>query len=248
MPATSPSPTSLADVTPAEWQRLAARRLFFGHQSVGGNILDGVVKVLAEHPDIGLRVVEASDPARMTAPALYHARIGKNGAPQTKLESFRQIAGAMGEGAAMVKYCYVDVDAGTDPAKLFGAYRDGIAALKAANPSLTVVHLTLPLQADWGHFHHYWRVLRNQLTTYRELNSLRHAFNEQVRQTYGGRDPIFDLAQLQSVGADGREQAVRWQWRRVPVLARDWTEDGGHLNEAGRRRVGEAFLAFLAKL
>lgn len=245
---TASKSTSIADITAAEWQRLAARRLFFGHQSVGGNILDGVAKVLAEHPGIGLRVVECADPAQMTAPALYHARIGKNGAPQTKLESFGLIAGAMGEGAAMMKYCYVDVDAGTDPAKLFGAYRDGVAALKLANPGLTVVHLTLPLQADWGHIHHYWRVLRNQLTTYRELNALRHAFNEQVRRTYGGRDPVFDLAQLQSIGADGREQAVRWHWRRVPVLARDWTEDGGHLNEAGRRRVAEAFLVFLAKL
>ncbi len=244
-----PAP-SFADVTPAEWSRLAQRRLFFGHQSVGGNILDGVAEVLRDNPAIGLRVVETDDPSQMTAPGLYHARIGKNGAPDTKLASFSRIAGtAMADsGTALLKYCYVDVTGGTDPAALFAAYQREVDAMKAAHPALTVVHVTLPLETDWGEYFHWKRVIRGQLTTHRELNWIRQGYNEALRRTYAGREPVFDLARLQATGADGVLQTVRYRRTRVPILARTWTEDGGHLNAAGRRRVAEAFLATLAKL
>ena len=36
-PDTIPTAT-LADIPAVEWERLAQRRLFFGHQSVGGNL------------------------------------------------------------------------------------------------------------------------------------------------------------------------------------------------------------------
>ena len=33
---------SMAQITPAEWQALSNRRVLFGHQSVGQNILEGI--------------------------------------------------------------------------------------------------------------------------------------------------------------------------------------------------------------
>lgn len=247
----TPTPVpAIADITTEQWTRLADRRLFFGHQSVGGNILDGVAEVLRDHPEIPLRVIETADPAAMRGPGLYHARIGKNGEPETKLASFKQIAAAgMGEGGtAMVKYCYVDVTGRTDPVALFESYRREVDSLRAAHPGLTIVHVTLPLETDWGEYFHWKRVIRGQLTTHRELNFLRQRYNERLRETYGGREPVFDLAHLQSIGADGKVRTVRYRRTRVPILAREWTYDGGHLNEAGRRRIAEAFLATLASL
>jgi hypothetical protein len=240
---------SLRDVTDEQWRRLAQRRVFFGHQSVGEDILAGVAEVLREHPAIGLRVVETDDPARMREPGLYHARIGKNYHPRTKLERFRELVpAAMADGGvALLKYCYVDVNGKTDPGALFEEYRREVDALRAAHPRLTIVHVTLPLETDWGTYFHWKRVIRNQLTTHRELNRLRLAFNERMRAAYGGREPVFDLAHLQSVGPDGTVQAVRYRFRKVPVLARAWTHDGGHLNEPGRRRIAEAFLVTLAQ-
>lgn len=41
---------AFADVTEAEWEGLASRRIFFGHQSVGRNILAGVRTFLATIP------------------------------------------------------------------------------------------------------------------------------------------------------------------------------------------------------
>ena len=84
------------------------------------------------------------------------------------------------------------------------------------------------------------------LGAHRELNYIRHAYNERLRGFYGGREPFFDLAHRQSLGPDGRIVTVPHRRSRVPILARAWTSDGGHLNEEGRRRVAAGFLVALA--
>jgi hypothetical protein len=240
---------TLAQVTPGQWQRLAGRRLFFGHQSVGGNLMDGVQEVLAANPGIPLRVVETADPSRMKAPGLYHARIGQNGAPATKLEAFRNIVadGVADSGTALLKYCYVDITPDTDPVALFDAYRRTVDSLKVAHPALTVVHVTLPLVVDRGAMFHWRTVLRGN-TSDRQLNLTRERYNQLMRETYGGREPVFDLARLESIDLEGRDVGVTHKGLRVPTLAPQWTSDGGHLNQAGRRRIAEAFLATLAGL
>ena len=75
--ATAPA---LPDVTPAQWTALAERRLLFGHQSVGRNIVDGMVDLLAEHPEIPVVIAESRNFGRR--PAFYHATVGRNGFPQ----------------------------------------------------------------------------------------------------------------------------------------------------------------------
>ena len=111
------------------------------------------------------------------------------------------------------------------------------------------MHATLPLQADNGFWFHLKTVLRgNARSSHRQLNLIRQTYNELLRKAYAGREPVFDLAGLESVAPDGRVVSVRHKGMRVPVLAHEWTYDGGHLNEAGRRRIAEAFLVSLARL
>ena len=239
---------TLGQVTIEEWQRLGGSRLFFGHQSVGGNLIEGIQEVLAANPHIPLRVVETADASLMRASGLYHARIGQNGAPDSKLNAFKGIVADMADsGTAMLKYCYVDITGETDPEALFQAYRHTVDSLKAAHTALTIVHMTLPLVADRGLWFHLRTVLRGN-TSDRELNLTRQRYNERMRAAYGGREPLFDLAALESLGPDGRVASVRYRGRQVPTLAPQWTSDGGHLNQAGRRRMAEAFLATLAGL
>lgn len=239
----------LAQVTAEEWQRLAARRLFFGHQSVGGNVIEGVQELLQANPAIPLRVVETSDPAQMTAPGLYHGYVGTNGEPDTKLADFARLAAAVGDsGTAMVKFCYVDVTAETDPAALFARYKAAVDSLRTRHPALTIVHMTLPLQVDPGTMFHWRTVIRGKQTPYRTLNAIRARYNRLVRETYEGREPLFDLAHFQSILADGSVGITSHKGLDVEYLAPEWTSDGGHLNEAGRKRVAQAFLVTLAKL
>lgn len=239
---------ALEQVTTAEWERLAARRLFFGHQSVGSNVIEGVQELLKANPAIPLRVVEATDPAQMTAPALYHGYVGKNEQPDTKLADFSRIVSGLADSAtAMVKFCYIDINGGTDAAALFARYRATVDSLRAAHPALTIVHVTLPLQVDPGTLFHWRTKLRGKQTPYRTLNAIRARYNQLLRETYAGQ-PVFDLAHYQSILPDGSVGAVSHDGIDVEYLAPEWTSDGGHLNAAGRERMARAFLVTLAKL
>jgi hypothetical protein len=232
-------------VKPEQWEQLSGERVFFGHQSVGGNLLDGIKDVMAANPHIRLNIVEAAEASQMSGPGLYHAPIGENGKPSTKLAAFREIAPALGSSAtALMKYCYVDVNFDSDPVAMFEEYSRTVDGVRASNPDLRIVHVTLPLRSDAGTLRYVAAVAR-KLRTERELNLIRHRYNELLRQTYGGKEPIFDLARLEATQASGEMKLVRYQGNRVPVLANEWTNDGGHLNEAGRRRIAEAFLATL---
>lgn len=243
----APALPAIEQITSAEWERLGAARIFFGHQSVGGNLMDGVAEVLAERQGIPLRVVETADPGEMRMPGLYHAPIGRNGEPSSKLSEFRDIvsAGLEDDGTALLKYCYVDVTMETDAELLFEEYRRTVDAMREEQPGVTIVHVTLPLLADPGTLRYVAAVVRGKQSG-REVNLIRHRYNELLRQTYEGKEPIFDLAHVESVKPDGGNAAVRYKGTRMPVLASEWTYDGGHLNEAGRRRMAEVFLATLA--
>ena len=238
--------STIEDITSEQWQRLASARIFFGHQSVGGNVLEGVQEVLARRTDIPLKVIEIRSAGEIGAPGLYHAAVGENGKPATKLAAFRTIVGeSVDEGIALLKYCYVDIEADTDPAVLFAEYQQTVETLKAQRPDVKVVHVTLPLVTDIGTLR-YVAARARGLPTGRERNLIRHQYNELLRKAYAGREPIFDLARLESTNAAGEKVTVRFQGEAIPVLASEWTYDGGHLNEAGRRRMAEAFLVTLA--
>lgn len=232
-------------VTADQWNRLAGQRIFFGHQSVGSNILDGIRDIMASNSNVRLNIVDASNVSDMTAPGFYHAPVGKNGEPATKLADFRRRVPAVADsGIALMKYCYVDVALNTDAKKLFEEYRQNVDAIRAENPNLTIVHMTLPLLTDAGTLRHVAAIARGKPTG-RQLNLIRHQYNELLRTTYGSREPLFDLASLEATQSNGEMKLVSYKGARFPALAQEWTYDGGHLNEAGRRRIAEAFLATL---
>src|SRR3989454_12732065 len=83
----------------------AEPRIYFGHQSVGANILQGV-------KELGVSL------------SIKDEFLAENGEPLRKLQNFKA---AVGEGSrfdiALVKFCYVDVNADTDARALFERYR-----------------------------------------------------------------------------------------------------------------------------
>jgi len=239
---TTDAPT-IADIDAAEWEALASRRIFFGHQSVGRDIMLGVQRVLKEHSEIGLRVVTSDDPSQVEGPAFIEARIGKNREPETKENGLADGSGAV----AMLKYCYVDILPETDPDALFEDYARRIESLRQRHPELLFVHITLPLHtAPEGLMERIrTRLGRNTQTA---LNIKRNRYNDLLRERYEGVDPLFDLAKIQSTRADGSRAYTRYRGQKVYMLAPEWTYDGGHLNEEAQVRIAERFLAFLARL
>jgi len=232
----------LDEIPPADWTALAEKTIFFGHQSVGGNIVEGLRDVLGERPGLGLRLEEAAGPDEVRGPGLAHAWIGRNLEPLSKIEDFdRWMRTGLGDrvGLAFFKFCYVDVTARMDEEALFRRYAEAMDALQSAYPNVRFLHVTVPLTAP-GHGLKA-RILR--LLGDRRVdkdNRQRERYNDRLRQRFGP-DSVFDLAGLESGPAkENAGGAPR-------ALARAYTEDGGHLNEAGRKRVALGLLLFLAR-
>lgn len=240
---------SLSDVDSTAWDGLAERRIFFGHQSVGRNILDGVRRLVDANPQIGLSVVSSTEPAEVHGPALIEGEIGENRYPETKDAAFASaLKAGFGDdpgAVAMYKYCYVDMGPQTDPNRLFEEYAAGIERLREEHPGLAFVHFTMPLhQVRTGLIERI--ATRIGRLTNTALNLKRNRYNELLRQRYGGVDPVFDLALIESTRDDGTRAYSSYKGERVYMLAPEWTEDGGHLTERGQDRAAEQFLVFLA--
>ena len=121
-------------VIPGDLDTVAGTRVFFGHQSVGQDVLNGIREIYA---------ADGRPP-----PTVEDALIGENERPLLKVEDFdaRLRAGAAGRvGVAMMKLCYIDITSQTDVGALFGAYRTSLADLERDFPDVAFLHVTVPL-------------------------------------------------------------------------------------------------------
>lgn len=228
-------------------EKLSRQRIFFGHQSVGGNILDGVQQV-ASAP----RVVEVKDPTQPVAPGtIAHAMVGENMKPESKIADFERLmdAGlAGGADVAFFKFCYIDFNGTTDARALFEKYRATMDGLKARHPGTTFVHVTAPLTTVQRGAKAWLKELLGKPVWGISENVQRETFNQLLRKTYGGKEPLFDLAALESTAADGTAETYELNGQTWPALVPAYSDDGSHLNAAGQARVAKAFLAFLSAL
>jgi hypothetical protein len=235
----------------ADLETVARRRIFFGHQSVGWNLIDGL-KQLSAREGVAIRWVEVERGPLAVAPATFaHGPVAENGNPEMKLESFARLMGsgpASGADVALVKFCYVDFRDDTDAARLFARYRSTVADLAARNPGTTFVHVTVPLTTTQGGPKALAKRLLGKAPGGVAENARREEFNALLREAFLGREPVFDLALVESTRPDGGRAVVVWNGRAIPVLAEVYSEDGGHLNQAGRLRAAREFLAVLGRL
>ena len=237
----------LKRITSEQWQTLSQRTVYFGHQSVGANIIGGVLEVTAQNPEIPIRV--ASGQRAASAGVLNEFLIGRNEDPDSKNAGFvAATQGALGpRPVLMLKYCYVDVDEGTDAQALFERYRETVATLHAQHPDAQIVHFTLPLATEPSKLRYLMNTVRGIPTT-RDANARRDEYNRLLRTAYASREPVFDLAALESTRADGTLEYGVFDGRQIPALAPEWSSDGAHLNPSGAKRIAEQLLATLASL
>ncbi len=225
--------------------RVAERRIFFGHQSVGSNLLEGVATLGRGK----LVITESRSAEAFTKPGLVHTFVGSNDAPLTKIADFEKAMDEVGGKAevAFFKLCYVDFTDTTDVDALLAAYGAAMTRLREKHPTTTFVHVTAPLTlVQSGPKAFLKRLMGNAPWGERE-NAVRHRYNEQLRAKYKG-EPVFDLAAVESTRSDGTAQTYELGGKAVPALVPGFTDDGGHLNAAGQKHVAEALLRFLAQL
>lgn len=242
---------SIKDVPAEAWQKLSQKKIYFGHQSVGYNIMDGVKDVMKKYPHTKLNVVETLKPDDFKNPLFAHSPIGQNFDLNAKSSDFVALMDkGLGNAVdvAFFKYCFVDITNETNVEKLFDEYRTRMSSLKGKYPKAVFVHMTVPLTTKQPGVKGFIKKILGRPIGGYEDNMNRHLFNERMRKEYAGKEPVFDLAAIEATYPDGTAAIFESNGKVYPRLVSQYTDDGGHLNELGRKVVAEQLLIFLANL
>lgn len=221
-------------------EALAAARVFFAHQSVGQNVVDGL-SVLASRAGVTLRIEEGRGAAPFARPGFIHARAGRDGDPLGKLAAFAALLDegpGNAAGIALLELSYADFNADTHVPALFAAFQLRHAELQARYPALKLVVVTAGLTTVGRGLQ---AMVRNRMASgafgERE-NVKRHEFNQLLRHTYPGA--LLDLAAVQAGRCTFDRDGKQW-----PCLREELTDDGAHLNKLGRKEVARALVTAL---
>jgi hypothetical protein len=242
---------SIKDVPAETWEKLSQKKIYFGHQSVGNNILDGVRDVMKENPQVKLNIVETNNLADFTTPLFGHSRVGKNEDPKSKCDAFADFMDkGLGNNAdiAFFKFCFVDVTSTTDSNELFKTYKATMSGIRTKYPKTIFIHMTTPiLIVQTGPKAWIKKIIGRSIDGY-EDNIKREQFNALLRKEFSGKEPFIDLALIESILPDGSKATFEKDGKIYPALVTAYTNDGGHLNEVGRKKVAEQLLILLASL
>jgi hypothetical protein len=225
-------------------------RIYFGHQSVGDNIIEGMKEVIASSNAATLNFVTLGDIGSPTDGFFADSKIGKNGKPETKCDAYRKIIdGTIGDSLdiALMKFCFVDFKKETDVDTLFSYYKSTVAELHKSHPHVTFIHVTVPVTTREP----AWRRLIKKIIGREDpsdLESLKRCeFNALLLQAYRN-EPVFDLAGIESTYRDGTKSSFEYEGKTVFSMVEEYTVDGGHLNALGRNIVARELLHMLAQL
>lgn len=230
-----------------ELEHIAKKRIYFGHQSVGKNLLDGI-KQLSTMAGVPIRVVEAPTAGSVPPATFGHKYVQRNEEPLLKLQNFEHAFGQQPSGLdiALIKFCFVDIKANTDVKALFARYQATINSLQAKNPGTTFVHVTAPLTRKHSGPKEFLKRLLGRSGS--AQNMRRGEYNTLLRKTYQGHEPIFDLARVESTAPDGTAITDEWNGNTTPAMATEYTNDGGHLNSVGKLRAARELISVLASI
>jgi len=241
---------SMNEVSSEEWKNLVSKKIYFGHQSVGENIIDGIVDVMKENKNIQLNIKESKNGEELDSVNILHSSIGKNGDPIGKIEDFKkQISSGIGSKAdiAFAKFCFWDIQKTSDLDAIFSEYKTTVDELKKEYPDTTFMHLTVPLMS------HSNGVMARIKRLFREdngdlANIKRNELNNMILNEYQGKEPVFDIAKYESTLPGGERTYFVKDGEQYYYLPDAYTEDGGHLNEKARKFIAEQMLIKLSEI
>lgn len=233
----------------AELGSVADARVFFGHQSVGDNILGGLPAVYDDAGVAAPRIVEIDAKVSDDAPFVGHAHVGTNGDPASKVAAFTDLLrSGLGDQAdvALLKFCYVDVDSTTDAQALFDTYAGAMDALQQEYPGLKLIYTTVPLSTDRGWKSKVKAGLGRDDHMGPADNLVRERYNALVRKRYAATGRLFDIAKVESTNADGTQARRDKDGDTYHVLAEDLALDPGHLNAQGSKSAAAEFVRIVS--
>jgi lysophospholipase L1-like esterase len=178
--------------------------------------------------------------------------VGKNTEPISKFDGFKDIMGAGVGGKAdiaFMKLCYVDITRNSDVDDIFYNYKNMISDLENRYPETQFLHVSAPLCADLrgtkSKLKEFVKSLIGRPGTWDD-NRKRCRYNSLLNGAFSQKETVFDLALAESLGPGGLRCYSTRGGEKAFMMSPQYTTDGGHLNENGRRRAAEQLLILLA--
>lgn len=244
---------SIDDVPVEYWAKLAEKKIFFGHKSVGYNVIEGIKDIVREHNCIKLNIVETHDPEQFDRPIFAHAQVGQNTNPTSKIKAFENIMNS-GVGRkvdiAFFKFCYIDVMRDSNPKEIFDSYWKAIEDLKIRFPGTKFLHVTVPIRSIPKGIKRYVKQSIKLLIGRQGVladNMKRQCYNTLLKNACSKTIPLFDIAFVESKSPSGSLCYAVKKKEKIYFMDSQYTYDGGHLNEEGRKRVAQQLLIILAQ-
>ena len=245
----SVQPRSMDDALKADFDRVSSARVYFGHQSVGGNIMDGLADLQGQ---LGQPVIRVGELGSLDISGdhgvLLHTKVGKNEQPVSKCQDFQRILDQQLAGrvdVALFKFCYIDFNDTSDVDAIFQTYSRTMDDLKQRHPDITFIHVTAPLRSVDRGLGIWAREMLGRPNRAKLANVSRNEFNRRLKERYPA-DPIYDLAAVMSTYPDGRRESFKMDGNTYDSLVPAYTDDGGHLNAVGRTHAAAEFVRSIA--
>lgn len=240
--------SALKDTAAIKWNELGNKKIYFGHQSVGYNIINGLLDILKEIPDIKLNVRESREAQDFGSPIFAHSLVGRNEDPMFKIEDFKEIIeGGIGDRAniAFFKFCYVDITRETDLDLLFARYAQTMEYLNSKYPQVAFIHMTIPVRVKPSGIKNTLKNILGMKSPDLEDGLARNRFNIMMRDKFEKTGKLFDLAKHESfVTPSAIDQLKQKNTFLIPA----YSDDGKHLNAYGRKIIARQLLLFLSSL
>lgn len=242
---------TIKDVPQEKWDKLTEQKIYFGHQSVGVNIIDGVKAILSENPQIKLNIVETRTLSDFNVGVFAHSSVGKNEDPQSKTADFSSImdSGVAGKtNISFHKYCYVDTNSRSDSNKIFENYDKKMQQITNSYPDVQFVHLTMPLTTVQTGLKAWIKKILGKPIGGLDANIKRNEYNQLLKDAYSDNGWVFDIAAAEAQRPDGSFESFTKNGQTYLSMFKGYTDDGGHLNQVGQKKVAEKLLIFLATI
>ena len=82
--------TAIDDLA-ADLREVAKARIYFGHHSVGTNMLDGLRLIAAEQGVEDIQLVQLDEESAASEAFFAHSGVGRNGDPKSKVNEFAEV-------------------------------------------------------------------------------------------------------------------------------------------------------------
>lgn len=228
-------------------KNLQGKRVFFGHQSVGNNIISGLDSLIIRNSELSfIKIVDYDKFMDLnvtddTTFYLIHAPVGKNGNPGSKLQDFEiKLESIQHINAAFLKFCFVDVTEETDVKLLYNNYIESISLLQSKYKNIDFAYFTIPLITKRNIFIRVLKKIYTLVTRNPDNSIKRNEFNSLLRNTNNIK--LFDIAYLESSADDNSVK------KNNEFLLKRYASDPGHLNEIGSEKVANHLLVFLSNI